>query len=137
MNRIAFDLDGVFIPDCDIIPNLGGLVQFYQITVFMRPIFVPNGAYDIITARDLKYKDITTTWLKKYFSNNLPNNLYHDCTVESPSEYKTRILNQTPNIQTYIESDESIVNDLKSTVTTGCNIVLFKDYLAKGLKYEK
>lgn len=132
MSNIAYDLDGVFIPDCDRVPNLGGLDSFYELTMYMRPIFEPVGDYDIITARNYKYQITTQSWCNKHLTNQ-PKILYHDCMDETPSEYKARILNENPNIQLYIESEPSIVDDLSNTVTTGCRIVLFKHFIANGI----
>ena len=136
MSKIAFDLDGVFVPDCDVIPNLGGLAQFYQLTTHMRPLFEPTFEYDIITARNVRYKDVTALWCDRYLAANLPAQLYHDCTDESPSEYKAKVLNQNPQIQVYVESDAGIVDELKTLVTTDCNIILFKTFINDSLSNE-
>lgn len=127
--KTAFDLDGVFIPDCDEIPELGGLVDFYRLTMYMRPIFTPEGEYAIITARPAEYRSITHTWIHKYLSPS-PIRLFHECVEETPGAYKARILNENSDIQIYVESDEFIVKYLKQHVNTGCEIIHFDEYLA-------
>ena len=111
MIKIAFDLDGVFLPDCDTIPWLGGLEEFYTLTSYMCPVFVPSGDYSIITARKPEFKHITETWIKKYFPL-APLKLYHDVSDETPGQYKARILNES-DIDIYVESDSGIVEYLR------------------------
>lgn len=132
MSKIAYDLDGVFIPDCDKIPNLGGLSEFYDLTMNMRPIFTPDHEYDIITARQVKYKSVTIAWIKKYFTG-LPTTVFHDCETETPEVYKLNVLNANPDIRLYIESEPYIVDYLNTNVKTGCKTVLFKEFINKGI----
>lgn len=132
MNKIAYDLDGVFIPDCDRIPNLGGLKEFYQLSMFMRPIFTPDHEYDVITARHINYKSVTIDWITKYFVR-LPNTIFHECEADNPEVYKAHVLNENPDIQLYIESEPYIVDYLNNNVKTGCKIVLFKDFINNGI----
>ncbi len=126
---IAFDLDGVLVPDCDQIPFIDGVEDFYGLTMYMRPIFNPEGDYTIITARPAEFRNITWTWCNKYLFP-LPTTLYHERTDETGGGYKEKILNANPNIQTYVESDEGIVSYLRKNVTTGCTIIHFDQYLA-------
>lgn len=128
MIKIAYDLDGVLIPDCDEFPNLGGLDQFYALTTYMRPIFYPQGEFAIITARPAEYRAVTMEWCNKYLWPK-PSRLFHELTVETPGAYKAEVLNKNTDIQTYVESDEGIVKYLKCNVTTGCNIIHFSEFL--------
>lgn len=129
--KIAYDLDGVLVPDCDHIPRIGSIDEFYALTEYMRPIFNPEGDYGIITARPAEYRSSTWTWCNKYLFP-LPVRLHHECTDdETPGSYKARILNDNAEIQTYVESDEGIVKYLRNNVTTGCTIIHFDEYLAQ------
>jgi len=132
---IAFDLDGVLIPDCDHIPQIGSLDEFYSLTEYMRPIFKPQGNYSIITARPAQHRSSTWTWCNKYL-DTLPVRLHHECADESPGEYKARILNSNADIQTYVESDLKIVDYLKINVVTGCNIIHFDEYVGQRFMRE-
>ena len=76
MNKIAFDLDGVFIPDCDPIPNVGGLGEFLSMTVYMRPMFKPDFEWHIITGRPARYRATTIDWINKHKLKHLPQ--YHN-----------------------------------------------------------
>ena len=127
---IAYDLDGVLVPDFDKIPGLGGLAEFYAMTTYIRPIFTPQGEYAIITARNAEFRTDTWTWCNKYLSN-LPVKLYHEIKGQTPPEYKAALLNTLPDIQVYVESDKEIVEYLRSNVTTGCKIIHFSEYLEK------
>lgn len=130
VTKIAFDLDGVLVPDCDHIPNIASLDAFYSLTEYMRPLFYPEGEYAIITARPAEYRSSTWTWCNKYLYP-LPTRLHHECTDETPGAYKARMLNSDANIQTYVESDEGIVAYLKQNVTTGCKIIHFGEYITQ------
>lgn len=132
MSSIAFDLDGVLITDFDHIPNLGGLTEFYRMSVYCRPIFEPAGQYDIITARKPKYKQYTEQWIHCHLENK-PDILFHDITHHTPEGYKAQVLNSHPEIRTYVESEPSIVEYLKVHVTTGCEIILFKEFILQKL----
>ena len=125
--KIAFDLDGVLIPDCDIIPNLGDLHSFYELTLFMKPLFTPNGEYSIITARQPQYRSITENWINKYLLNK-PAKLYHNIGDESPAKYKERVL-LLEDIDLYIESDPEIAQSLRNK--TKKEIIIFSEYVSR------
>lgn len=130
MIKIAYDLDGVLVPDCDQIPFIESIDDFYGLTMYMKPLFSPQGSYAIITARPAEHRSTTWTWCNKYLSD-LPTRLHHECTDETPGAYKARILNSNADIQTYVESDEGIVKYLRHNVTTGCAIIHFDEYIAQ------
>lgn len=128
--KIAFDLDGVLVPDCDHIPYINSIDDFYGLTMYMKPLFNPQGSYAIITARPAEHRSTTWTWCNRHLEE-LPSRLFHECTDETPGAYKARILNSNTDIQTYVESDIGIVEYLRRNVTTGCEIIHFDDYIAK------
>ena len=129
MSKIAFDLDGVLVPDCEKIPNLGDIGEYLELATHMLPLFEPSGKYWIITARPKQYKKITSRWIKKHLKNP-PSKLHHDGVDETPAKYKARILNANPKIQTYVESDINIVLELLSTVNTGCKIIHYNTFVS-------
>ena len=110
MSKIAFDLDGVFIPDCLTIPNVGGLTEFYALTYYMRPVFKPGGEWSIITARNAKYRAQTMAWIDEHFENK-PVRVWHELVDQTPEQYKAEVINQN-GIEFYIESDMNIVQYL-------------------------
>ncbi len=128
MSKIAFDLDGVLVPDCEEIPNLGGLDEFYALTHYMRPLFSPAGEYAIITARHAKYRAVTVGWCQTWL-DPFPTQIFHECLNETAGAYKEHVLNNHPYIQTYVESDIGIVNYLRNNVKTGCKIIHFSEYI--------
>lgn len=128
--KVCFDLDGVLVPDCLHIPSVGDARDFYQLTVYMKPIFVPRGEFGLITARDPQVRGTTETWLQQHFANQ-PAALWHNCPVgQDPSVYKAEILNSNPGIRLYVESDPNIVASLQHSVTTGCQVLHFSKYLS-------
>lgn len=110
MSKIAFDLDGVFVPDCLNIPNVGGLSEFYTLAYYMQPVFKPGGEWSIITARNAKYRAQTMAWIDKHFQNK-PTRVWHELIDQSPEQYKAEVINQN-GIEIYIESDMDIVQYL-------------------------
>ncbi len=129
MSKVAFDLDGVLVPDFDKIPNLGGLDEFYAMTTYINPIFIPNGDYYIITARPAQYRPITWAWCEKYL-DPMPKQLFHERNQETSGKYKSTILNENLDISFYIESDPGIVSYLKKNVRSDCEIIHLSDYLS-------
>jgi hypothetical protein len=129
MSNIAYDLDGVMVPDCDRLPFVKGLDEFYQLMGHVRPIFNPQGSYSIITARAAMYRANTVEWYNTYLSPK-PVQLFHEIDEdETPEQYKVRVLNSHPEITIYIESEPYIVDYLRQHVTTGCTIVLFREFV--------
>ena len=112
MSKIAFDLDGVFIPDCDRIPFLGGQIAFYELAHFMRPLFLPQGEWDIVTARPARFKTMTEKWVNQHFGNK-PQNLWHGAILEDPWVYKAEVINEQ-KYDIYVESDHNIVMKLRA-----------------------
>ena len=110
MSKIAFDLDGVFIPDCLNIPNVGGLTEFYALAYYMKPVFRPGGKWSIITARNAKYRAQTMSWVNDHFENK-PVRVWHELVDQTPEQYKAEVINQN-GIEIYIESDMNIVQYL-------------------------
>jgi len=110
MSKIAFDLDGVFVPDCLNIPSVGGLTEFYALTYYMKPVFRPGGEWSIITARNAKYRAQTIAWIDEHFENK-PVRVWHELVDQTPEQYKAEVINQN-GIEIYIESDMNIVQYL-------------------------
>lgn len=122
MSRIAYDLDGVFLPDYYYIPGLS-MRQFYEQTLFTKPLFNPTVDFDIITARDSEFIDITMQWLSKLVKQ--PNRIYHDNKNHvEPWIYKAQVLKEHSEIEIYIESDIFICTKLVQ-MTTNVQILHF------------
>lgn len=128
MNKIAFDLDGVLVPDFDQIPGVGGLDEFYAMSTYIRPLFLPAGDYYIITARPAEYRSVTWSWCEKYLKP-LPSRLFHERNNQTAGSYKSQILNENIDIACYVESDPGIVSFLKKNVRSDCEIIHFDQYL--------
>lgn len=131
MSNVAFDLDGVLIPDCDRFPNVGGLQEFYALTFYMRPLFKPNNEWSIITARPPAYRPVTMSWIDKHFENK-PKRVWHEIVDQSPAEYKADIINQN-GIEYYIESDIDIVKYLLDN--TKAMVVHFDTFCKQQFKF--
>jgi hypothetical protein len=132
-NVTAFDFDGVFIPDCDIIASLGGEEDFYDLTMHMKPMFEPVGEWILLTARLVKHEEKTKSWLFKHFKNQ-PKQIFHSRTEdETPVDYKTRILKEN-DIDVFIESDPVICRHLEKECE-GKIIVNFAEFCQMYLNY--
>ena len=129
---IAYDFDGVLVPDMDHIPFITDQESFYKLFMYMKPTFYPSDYY-IITARPAEYTYLTNEWCKHHLIEQ-PIDMLHSIELnQDPAVYKAQVLNNHPDINVYIESDNSIVQYLKHTVTTGCDIRLFNDHIAFNL----
>jgi hypothetical protein len=104
MADIAFDLDGVLIPDFNWIPDLSHQ-EFYQHTAYARPLLNPQFAFDVITARAMEHWEITWQWLQQL--QRPPENLYMNSRGLPAAEFKYQQLRQG-NYQVYVESDVTI-----------------------------
>ena len=130
MSKIAFDIDGVLVPDCDKFPKLGGLEAFYAMTTCMRPLFKPMGEWYAITAREAQYRPYTIEWIRKYFTNK-PRELWHESDSSNPSEYKAEVIIKH-GITKYIESDITIVEYLRKH--TQAEIIHFDEFCSKSFE---
>jgi hypothetical protein len=111
-NLVAYDLDGVFISDCDRFPKVGELAEFYALATYMQPLFKPEGEWAILTARFAEHRPVTMDWVNRHFVNK-PSRVWHERTDadQTPAEYKADVINKC-NIKYYIESDAGIVDYL-------------------------
>jgi hypothetical protein len=130
MNKIAFDIDGVLVPDCDKFPNLCGLDEFYAMTTSMRPLFKPCGEWYAITAREAQYRPYTIEWIRRHFTNK-PMELWHESDSSNPSEYKAEVITKH-GITKYIESDITIVEYLRKH--TQAEIIHFDEFCSKSFE---
>jgi hypothetical protein len=132
-NVTAFDFDGIFVPDCEEIPDLGDHEKFLELTMHMKPLFEPVGEWILLTARLGKHIEITKSWLLKHFTNQ-PKEIFHSRTEdESPIDYKTRILKEN-EIDVFIESDPVICRHLEKECE-GKIIVNFAEFCQMYLNY--
>ena len=135
-NLTAFDLDGVFIPDCDQIPDLGDHEDYMELTQYMQPVFKPVGEWILLTGRPGIYEAHTKSWLLKYFSNQ-PIMVLHsrDPSEEDNEQYKLRMIKEH-DIDVYIESDKKIVDFLKANLDLDKKtIVHFSEFCELYLNY--
>lgn len=133
---LGLDLDGVLVPDCDQIPNLGGLTEFYTLTRYMQPFFRPKGDWIIVTGRPACYRGITESWVERQFHEpaNRPLDLYHDIGAnETPQEYKARII-RLREIDVFVESDKEQALWLGRELKGECNVFQLSHYLSRHLQ---
>lgn len=129
--KIGFDLDGVLIADCDRIPNLGGPDKFYELAMYMRPLFCPKGEWSIITGRPAQFKSKTIEWVEKYFRNK-PVDIFHGAKLENPAEYKAGIIMQH-GFEVFVESDPAQANKIRSLVPDSVTVYHFEEFVAARL----
>jgi hypothetical protein len=109
MNKIAFDLDGVIIPDYNIIPNLTD-DEFLAQTMYAKPLINPLLPFDVVTARLEAWRDATIKWLGQL--TRMPENLYMRPSLdETPAEFKFRIA-KLNGYDIYVESDAKICSEM-------------------------
>lgn len=104
--KIAFDMDGVFLPDYHHMPGLTEQ-EFFMQTLFAKPMIDPWYDYIVITGRVERWRNVTERWFNQV--QNPPKAIYmRPNTDERAVEFKARILNSMPDIKTYVESDWEI-----------------------------
>jgi hypothetical protein len=109
MNKIAFDLDGVIIPDYSMIPNLND-EEFLAQTMYAKPLINPLLPFDVVTARPEAWRDATIKWLGQL--TRMPENLHMRTSLaETPAEFKFRI-SKLNGYDIYVESDARICSEM-------------------------
>jgi hypothetical protein len=132
-NKTAFDFDGVFIPDCDKIPTVGDTLEFYELTMYMKPIFEPVGEWYLLTARLAEHEEMTKSWMLKHFKNQ-PKEIYHSRTNdEAPEAYKLRMVKEK-DIDVFVESDPMVVRHIQRELPDMA-VVHFADFCQIYLNY--
>ena len=134
---VAYDLDGIFIPDLDY-ENLYLKYSQKDIISFrisMFPIFIPRGEYYIITGRPEAELSTTREWLERYFTQaDAPVKLFHDNTDwKRSSVYKATVLNSNKDIKIYYESDKMQVKYINQLLNDkfSCEVIWWNDAILR------
>jgi uncharacterized HAD superfamily protein len=107
--EIGFDMDGVFLPDHSIVPDINQK-EFFELTLYEKPIFNPTYTFDIVTARVEAIRPITEKWLAQL--KKQPKNIFmRPDESETPAEFKYRIAVEQ-QYKIYVESDLQICKDM-------------------------
>lgn len=134
MSKIAFDLDGVLVPDYHHIPNLT-MQEFYEQTLYAKPLFSPVGEFDVVTARSAEYRDITEQWIGQLAVRPQTVIMKTDDN-ESAAEFKYRICIEQGYV-IYIESDPAIVQQMRKLADSNgvdIGVIHFAGFIASSLK---
>jgi len=134
MSKIAFDLDGVLVPDYHHIPGLT-MAEFYQQTLYAKPLFTPSGEFDIVTARTEEYRSVTEEWIAQ-LSNRPRQVIMLQNKNETPAEFKFRTAVEQGYVL-YIESDLSIVKNMRELAfnnNVDIGIVHFSEFVAQSFQ---
>lgn len=125
MKVIAFDLDGIFVPD---IEGFTGTADELEIRSRMVPLFIPDFPFLIITGRPSQDLPYTKDWINRFFKKDTL--LFHGnetIGTESSALYKAKVLNELgDSVLYYVESDIKQVNIIKQYTET--KILLGSDY---------
>lgn len=129
---IAFDLDGVFIPDLEFINrDLAQILKFR--TNNMQHIFEPKGDYYIITGRPESDLKDTINWIERCFANK-PLHVYHgNPHFQNAADYKVSVLNEVSNIDIYIESDIIQVEYIRKYLVRDVKVIHFSEFIQSAL----
>ena len=133
--KIAFDLDGVLIPDYNQIPNTSDH-EFFMQTLYAKPLFNPDYDFDIVTARVEKWRAITETWLRQLKKYPINVFLKETSLEESPAEYKYRI-SKNQNYKIFIESDFVIVQEMKKLIKNDnldIDVIHYDSWVSNNIK---
>jgi len=135
MSKIAFDMDGVLLPDFHKIPGWTE-DEFFEHTIYARPMFTPVGEFDVVTARTENRREITVEWLKQL--STPPQNLFMnpDNTL-TPAEFKYRTCIEQ-GYKVYVESEPSIVLEMREWVARDkidLLVIHFSGFVASSFKF--
>jgi len=112
--KIAFDMDGVFLPDYNHIPNFSE-EEFFAQTLYAKPLFMPVYDYEVITGRYEQWRNITEQWFDQLV--NQPKTIHmRPQHMKSSKKYKAEKLLKNPHIEIYVESELETVEYLKEHV---------------------
>lgn len=112
--NIAFDFDGVFVPDIVFNDNNELSLLLSIRTRNIRPLFVPKKPYSIITGRPVEDKPDTLYFITEYMSENLPTLIFHENKNGINNiEYKYNTLLENTFITKYYESCPDQVKELR------------------------
>lgn len=129
--KIAFDMDGVFLPDYHHMPGFSEQEFFFQ-TLFSKPMIDPYYDYVVITGRIERWRNVTERWFQQV--TNPPKAIYmRPNTDEKAMVFKARILNAMPHITTYIESDWEICEYLKAYCSSQLKVLHFSSFTAEQI----
>lgn len=131
---IAFDLDGVFIPDGNM--QLYTKSSYLQVRKkFPRALFVPDCEYAIITGRPVEDMPYTLEWIKNELYSNMPKCVYHTNEDITKGEvYKTHILNTTPGIEMFVESCPKQAAYIKANLEVPIKVIHFEEFILEALR---
>ena len=122
---LAFDFDGVFVPDFDYVDIEQN--QFEQVWLAINPQFEPDGDYIIITGRSKA--DLIWKWCRRHLKNQ-PKMIYANIMNINPAEHKLKTLNKLA-ITNFVESELDQVGHL---VLHGIDCVWSKQCITKALQ---
>lgn len=126
---IAYDLDGIFVNDIHITDNLEKLLKIRSEN--LKPLFVPNDDYIIITGRPSIDIQDTLQWIDTFFTNK-PKKIFHG--NENINESKIYKLNTLKDIQhsfqidIFIESEKEQADFLKANLN-GIMVFHFSEFI--------
>lgn len=134
MSKIAFDMDGVLLPDYNKIPNLSE-EEFFQQTIYAKPLINPIYEFDVVTARLEKWRPITEAWLRQM--KRYPTNVFlkDTSTEESPAEYKYRISKQQ-GYDIFVESDRLVCKEMLELIIedeSDLRVIHFDDFITNNI----
>ena len=134
--NIAYDMDGVLLPDFHQIPGWTE-DEFFEHTIYAKPMFSPLGDFDVVTARTEARRGITESWLKQL--DTPPQNVFmNPDRVLTPAEFKFKTCVEQ-GYKIYVESDPGSVWEMRELVCEAkidLLVVHFSEFVAQQLKIQ-
>lgn len=121
---IAYDFDGVLVPDIDHIDCDQDV--FEQVFLGIRPIFVPTTPWVIVTGRTDGV--LLRRWLDKHLPNTPPQNVFINHQDLLPHHHKSAVL-RLLDYDIFVESDPEQTRLIREA---GHRVVHFGDYCKKS-----
>lgn len=130
---IGYDIDGILAPDIVFNESMFGEVEEVR-TYWMKPLFIPEGEYVLITGRPACDAVNTMRWVDHFFRDNTPQSVYHDNVDPlKPELYKMKVLKDNPSIDIFIESDFETTQFLRRQLKNKCLIIHYATMVRQSI----
>ncbi len=131
---IGYDLDGVLVCDLAIDEKNISVDKIKEYHYAMKPLFIPEGDYFIVTSRPVTDREETLAYIKQFFAKNEPKFVVHNRKPEENRIFFKRdaladIMSKY-EVDLFIESEKAVVDILKAYLPS-LKTVWFKDFLRR------
>lgn len=127
---IAFDLDGVFVPDIDLNGGDWNNTMHLFRSNHLKPIFKPSFDFVIISGRPPVDHPLTAEWVNKYFYVNPPYEVVLNTgDIQDAAAFKAQELDKMDYITAFVESDPEQAKYIEFEVGHKIDVFTFDTFI--------